>query len=272
MLMRAFAGMILLALVSGLVFAQSADTPPAFEAADVHVSPHRTFPFVEGGVLRGDRYVLRQATMVDLIAAAYGVDASNVQGGPLWLETDRFDVIAKAPAKTPPATVKLISIFDAVDKQLGLKRERQTAPRPVLIVDSVNQKPTANQPGLEKILPSPPPPQFDVAVIKPGKPGAQFRGKINGGQVDVQGTTLKFLISFAWDLNPNDEEALVGAPKWLDADRFDILAKVVSDAPGSAGANAPQIAIEDLRQMIQALLEDNLSMNLSEKTHRNFGP
>jgi hypothetical protein len=64
-----------------------------------------------------------------------------------------------------------ISIFDAVDQQLGLKLERQTAPRPVLIVDSVNQKPTPNQPDLEKILPSPPPPRFDVATIKPATVG-----------------------------------------------------------------------------------------------------
>ena len=40
------------------------------------------FPFFEGGRLRGDRYVLRQATMVDLITTAYGVDAGNVQEGP----------------------------------------------------------------------------------------------------------------------------------------------------------------------------------------------
>jgi Protein of unknown function (DUF3738) len=45
-----------------------------------------------------------------------------------------------------------ISIFDAVDQQLGLKLERQTRPRPVLIVDSVNQKPTSNLADLEKIL------------------------------------------------------------------------------------------------------------------------
>jgi hypothetical protein len=46
--------------------------------------------------------------MVDLIATAYGVDQSYVQGGPNWLERDRFDVIAKAPAGTPPATLKLM--------------------------------------------------------------------------------------------------------------------------------------------------------------------
>jgi uncharacterized protein (TIGR03435 family) len=38
--------------------------------------------------------------MVELIATAYGVNASNVQGGPVWLETNRFDVIVKAPPTT----------------------------------------------------------------------------------------------------------------------------------------------------------------------------
>jgi uncharacterized protein (TIGR03435 family) len=377
-MMRAFAGIILLALLSGPVRAQSADTPAAFEAADVHASPHRMFPFSEGGVLGGDRYVFRQATMVDLIATAYGVDGSNVQGGPIWLETDRFEVTAKVPSATTPATAKLmlrsllqdrfklvihngskplpafvlttgkgkpkmteaegsgdadckyvdqepapgtvqsivfschhttmeefarnvhewaggyltdpvvdstglkgswdfdikwtpkmllqkagpdgISIFDAVDKQLGLKLERQTAPRPVLIVDSVNQQPTPNPPNLAKILPPLPPPQFDVATIKPAKPDSEMNAGINSGQLKVQGMTLKFLITFAWDLNPNDEEVLVGAPKWLDVDRFDILAKVVNDAPGSAGANAPRIDIEDLRPMLQALLADRFKL------------
>jgi uncharacterized protein (TIGR03435 family) len=374
MMMRAFAGIILLALLSGPARALPTEGPPAFEAADVHVSPHRNLTLFEGGVLRGDRYVLRQATMVDLIATAYGVDASNVQGGPSWLETDRFDITGKAPATTSPATVKLmlqsllqdrfelvihngskpipafilttgkgkpkmaeaegpgdadckdveqkpapgtvpsilfschhttmeefarnvhqwaggyltdpvvdstglkgswdfdikwtpkmllqkagpdgISIFDAVDKQLGLKLEKQTAPRPVLIVDSVNQQPTPNLPDLAKILPPQPPPQFDVATIKPAKPGAEVHGGISGGQIDVGNTTLRSMITLAWDLNPSDEEVLVGAPKWLDVDRFDILAKVVSDAPGSGASNASRIAIEDLRPMFQALLAD----------------
>jgi uncharacterized protein (TIGR03435 family) len=377
--MRVFAGMILSSLLCNAAFAQSTDTVPTFEVADVHISPHRQFPFMDGGFLRGDRYVLRQATMVDLVSTAYGLDASNVQGGPIWLETDRFDVIAKAPPTTSPATLKLmlrslladrfklvthtgsapmpafvltagkgppkmkqaedsgeadckyqeppqtptpdtvpsivfschhttmeefaknvhqwaggyltdpvvdatglkgswdfdikwtprqalqkagadgISIFDAVDRELGLKLERQTTPRPVLMVDSVNQKPTANPPGLEKSLPSPPP-QFDVAVIKPSKPDAQFRGRISGGQVDVVGAPLKFMITFAWDLNPSDEEVLVGAPKWLDSDHFDILAKVVSDAPTNLAQKAPRIDIEDLRPMMQALLKERFKL------------
>jgi Protein of unknown function (DUF3738) len=153
-----------------------------------------------------------------------------------------------------------ISIFDAVDKELGLKLDLATAPRPVLIVDSVHQMPTANAPGLEKILPTPPPPRFDVAVIKPSKPDEDSRGRIDGGQIDVHNLPLRFLITFAWDLNPNDTEMLVGAPKWLDSDHFDILAKVVNDTPGQA---APVIDEEDLRPMLQALLAERFQL----KTH-----
>jgi uncharacterized protein (TIGR03435 family) len=155
-----------------------------------------------------------------------------------------------------------------VDKQLGLKLELQTAPRPVLIVDSVNQKPTPNLPGLEKILPAPPPPQFDVAVIKPSKSDEEPRGNITGGVVDVKNFPLSFLITFAWDLNPNDKEMLVGAPKWLDTDHFDILAKVMIDAPASTAANAPGFDIEDLRPMLQALLAERFKM----KAHREDRP
>jgi hypothetical protein len=43
---------------------------PVFEVADVHGSAPTQYPSVRGGGLRGDRYLLHQATMVDLIAAA----------------------------------------------------------------------------------------------------------------------------------------------------------------------------------------------------------
>jgi uncharacterized protein (TIGR03435 family) len=185
------------------------------------------------------------------------VDATGLKGS--W----DFDIKWTPQPLLQKAGPDGISIFDAVDKQLGLKLERQTAPRPVLIVDSVNQKPTPNAPDLEKALPSPPPPKFDVAVIKPSKPDEKFQGGVNANQVDVKGAPLKFLITFAWDLNPSDEEVLVGAPKWLESDHFDILAKVVSDAPAataSPGPNGPRIDVEDLRHMLQALLMDRFKL------------
>jgi len=73
--MRVCAAIGAVVLVSGALFAQASDPPPAFDTADVRSSPHTTFPFMQGGVLRGDRYVVKNATMVDLISTAYGVDS-----------------------------------------------------------------------------------------------------------------------------------------------------------------------------------------------------
>ena len=81
-----------------------------FDIADVHASVSATNPFslVSGGLLRGGRYDLRKATMLDLIRIAWGVDPDKVVGGPSWLEFDRFDVSAKAPPSTPPETLNLM--------------------------------------------------------------------------------------------------------------------------------------------------------------------
>jgi uncharacterized protein (TIGR03435 family) len=316
--------------------------------------------------------------MVDLIRTAYGVDAEKVQGGPSWLDTDRFDITAKAPANTPPDTVKLmlqtlladrfklkvhtdnkampafvlslgkgkpklkesegsadsgcrgepqnpapgtipsnvvschnrtmeqlaqdlrnmaggyltnpvvdqtglkgnwdftlkwtprgalpiagadgISIFDAVDKQLGLKLEAQKLPVPVFVVDSVNERPTENPPGVTAALPPPPPAEFEVAEIKPSKPGAtNTRGRLEHGRVDAENFPLKQLILIAWDLNA--EELLAGAPKFLDSARYDIVAKAPPPEPGT------ETDFDDLRQMVRALLVErfNIKAHMEER-------
>jgi uncharacterized protein (TIGR03435 family) len=363
----------LVALLSGVVFGQAAE-PPAFDLADVHASPHVTNPFMRGGVLRGGRYDVRTATMVDLIRTAYGVDAEKVQGGPSWLDTDRFDIQAKAPANTPPETVKLmlqtlladrfklkvrmdnksmpafalsmgkgkpklkesdgsassecqprpqdpqpgvipynvvachgrtmeqlaqdlhnfaggylpnpvvdqtelkgawdfeikwtgrgalaaagadgISIFDAVDKQLGLKLAPQKLSVPVIVVESVNQKPTDNPPGIATSLPPPPPAEFEVAVIKPSMPNAtNMRARMEHGRLDAENVPLKMLVQVAWDIN--GDELLAGAPKFLDSARFDITAKAPAPPPGA------DVDIDDLRMMLRGLLADRFKL----KTH-----
>src|SRR5215510_109871 len=78
---------------------------PKFEIADVHKSTTAT-GFVQnfGGVLRAGKYVNRDVTLLNLIGAAYDVAADNVAGGPAWLNSDVFDVIAKVPEGTTHAT------------------------------------------------------------------------------------------------------------------------------------------------------------------------
>jgi len=158
-----------------------------------------------------------------------------------------------------------ISLFDALDKQLGLKLEPRTVPMPVLVVDSVNEKPSANPPGAATSLP--PAPEFEVASIRPSqgfldttaaqppRPPVEI---LPGGRVNIRGFSLMQLIIFAWDIYPpfsaSPKDQLVGAPKWLDSVYFEVIAKASAiDGP------AP-LDHDDVRSMLRALLVDRFKL------------
>lgn len=168
-------------------------------------------------------------------------------------------------------------LADALDKQLGLKLEAATLPTPVIDVQSVNQKPTPNSPAEMKIFP-PLPTEFDVAEINPSKPAsdsspmAMARGgvmmvarkdgggrggrgtpQLQNGRVNLQGYTLKNLIYLAWDITSDD--GLVGAPKFLDTDRYDIIAKVPNGPASDAFTD-----MDSVRPLLRALLVDRFKM------------
>ena len=119
----------LAAVITGAVFGQS--PAPAFDIADVHVSPSTTNPYtyLSGGALRGGRYDLWKATMLDLIRIAWAVPGDKVLGGPDWLEVDRFDVSAKAPPSTSPETIRLMLQALLLDRfRLVLHRDIRPMP------------------------------------------------------------------------------------------------------------------------------------------------
>jgi uncharacterized protein (TIGR03435 family) len=91
-------------------FGQAGEPLPSFEAADVHVSPKSANPNVQslGGFARGGRYQFRNASMLDMIASAYGLEPDKVLGGPSWLETERFDILAKTPSSVTTQTARLM--------------------------------------------------------------------------------------------------------------------------------------------------------------------
>jgi len=340
-LRRLLAGLTLIILLSHLALGQS------FATVDVHPSAPGTAE--RGGFFPGGRFDLRGATMLTLIAMAYGVDTGRILGGPAWLNTSRFDVIAQAPSATPSAEalqamlqalladrfqlaahhdqkdmpvylltvakggpklqeaakpddpagcprvtgdpglnhrachnskitamIKLlpqaagnyvdhpvvdmtgltgsydfqldwmgkgpylaakanpdgpaaVSIFDAIER-LGLKLSPGAQPTPVIVVDKVNQKPTADAPGVTRKTPIVPT-EFEAAEVRPSRPGdVQNYSHSQNGRLELQGFTLKGLISMAFQVEDN---AVTGGPKWLDTDRFDVIAKAAVPAPAS---------------------------------------
>jgi len=99
---RTCASTILLSgLLSTAALCQPTATTPVFEMADVHVAPPGEATR-GGGFIPGGRFEVRGATMLSLISMAYGMYGDDkIQGGPGWLDTDKFDIIAKVPAGTP---------------------------------------------------------------------------------------------------------------------------------------------------------------------------
>jgi uncharacterized protein (TIGR03435 family) len=78
-----------------------------FEFSDVHLSaPGINNLYRRGPTMRGGRYELRTATMVDLVSTAYDFQNDKILGGPSWLEMTRYDVIAKAPPDSTTETLK----------------------------------------------------------------------------------------------------------------------------------------------------------------------
>jgi len=165
----------------------------------------------------------------------------------------------------------VVTLFDAVDKQLGLRLEATKIPLPVIAVDSVNEKPTENAPGVTEKLPVAPT-EFEVADIKPSDPN--FRpGPGNfvpvfqpGGRVNLRNDTMADLIGLAWNLNGNTNGRIIGLPKSLETAHWDIVAK----APTSASLNAPpngqpvaqNVDYDSMRVMVQALLKDRFGLVL----------
>lgn len=91
---------------------------------------------------------------------------------------------------------------------------------------------------------------FEVASIKPSRPDAPgfFVRPLGAGGLRVSGATLKNLIAMAYGVR----EFLVSeGPAWVDAERFDIEARVGSSSTGTDQANAEQRErIERLRNLL----------------------
>ncbi len=149
-----------------------------------------------------------------------------------------------------------VSIFDAVNKQLGLNLELTRRAVPVLVVDGVERTPTPNDPDVLKKLPAITT-EFEAATVKVNKSGAQIR-RIQpkpGGRLEVENIPLKDLILLAWSFD-FENDRIVGLPKWAEADAYDILAKTAF----LPGEKPPPF--EDIRLMLRALLVERFKMTV----------
>lgn len=185
------------------------------------------------------------------------VDRTNLQGK--W----NFDVKWSLPLLGPLAGGQSISVAEALEKQLGLKLEQVPVPTKVVVVESVERKPTENPPGLKEALPDiPPPTEFEVADVKlddpkgaAGMPPALGLRMQPGGRFVAGGLPMRLLLSIAFNVNSAD--SLVGVPSWADSERVSITAKVGGDYTGEGPTG---LDIQFLSPLIRSLLADRFGL------------
>ena len=74
---------------------------PVFEVASV--KPNKSGEgFIRFGLQPGGRFTAQNVPARELIRFAYNVQPFQIEGGPNWLNSDRFDVTAKAEGDFPP--------------------------------------------------------------------------------------------------------------------------------------------------------------------------
>jgi uncharacterized protein (TIGR03435 family) len=84
------------------------------------------------------------------------------------------------------------------------------------------------------------------------------------GRIDIEGFDLKFIIEQIWQLS---DDMIVGAPKWLDEKKINIIAKAPSTALVN-GQNGPPIDIDTLIAMVKNLLVERFKL----QTHMEERP
>src|SRR5579884_475204 len=87
--------------------------------------------------------------------------------------------------------------------------------------------------------------ELEVASIKPNRGASKASGEnTSRGKLTVTNDSLKELVKLAYDVQ---DFQIAGGPRWLDTERYDIVAKTNTSGDISDG---------DLRPLLQALLAD----------------
>jgi uncharacterized protein (TIGR03435 family) len=178
---------ILLFLSSTAAFTQTQAAPPAFEVADVKVN--------KSGELRmaidiqpGGRVTMRNVPMKVLIVFAYHLRPEALAGGPKWLESERFDVVAKAPETASPDDVRRMAQTLLAERfKLVVHKEQKIMPAYALV--------------LGKFGPKLQPSETDLLSGQRCVPG---QGQPDQRHVECRHITLALLADYLQELAPRD--------------------------------------------------------------------
>jgi uncharacterized protein (TIGR03435 family) len=264
-------------IVFSAAFACAQVSRPAFDVASVKLNTHCDPSGPSGGRSTPGRIALQCADLRDLILTAYGIYGNGanpvpgsfrmqVVGGPSWMDSTRYDIVAQAAGNPPPSEMYGPMQQSLLEDRFKLKVHRETRDGAVYLLTRAKNGP--------KLRPTP---EGACVVADIDHPRSAERsstppcGKVkisNGGQVvtvDIPGATIANLCSqlnLAMDREVIDRTGLAG--------RFDIHLEVTPadmrptfvagrvldqpDQPAAADKDGPSISVA-LQQQLGLKLE-----------------
>jgi uncharacterized protein (TIGR03435 family) len=154
---------VALAVMGSGVSAQSTSTRPAFAEFEV-ASIKPTPPDTAGRWIRmqsAHGFAAKNHTLKTLVAAAYNLSPKAISGGPAWVETDHYDIVAKAPGEVRPNLDEQMAMLRKLlaDRfQLAFHREPKELPAYVLTT-------AKGGPKLKEAMPADAPPEGSPPLI-----------------------------------------------------------------------------------------------------------
>jgi len=186
-----------LALTTAQLFSQTPQPKPSFDVISIKPSPPLgTGPFRIGGGAQGERFTMTNATLRMLLQTAYQQVGNTplggqmqVIGGPSWMESDRFDVLAKTDCSGGSFSRDRLQLMvqSLLEDRFHLKAHKETRELPtynlVVAKDGPKLKKSADQTAPTPVFPPPvpcepasanpiPPPPFPGGRGDPFGPGA----------------------------------------------------------------------------------------------------
>ena len=181
-------------LVCGLLPAQQASNPPqTFAVATIKPSAPDAVPVTQ---IRGNRFATEGTTFVDVFKYAYNVHPEQLVGGPGWLRTEKFDILADPETEKRPSSDQM----KAMVQQLLVERFHLVMHHEQTILSVYALVKTADTPKLTKSTADP----SGIPVV----------GYNPGGELHVGNATMAnfatFLQRFVLDRPAVDQTGIAG--------------------------------------------------------------
>jgi len=114
---------------------------PVFDVASVKANTSGD-PGASFGGRPGGQVVVRNNTLRNIIRNAYGLQDFQIVGGPEWINSDRFDIVAKAADDAPPAQMLLMVRALLADRfKLAVHTETREIPIYALVMARSDGRP-----------------------------------------------------------------------------------------------------------------------------------